>query len=1682
MGAGSDYSQLEARQLLAIDFGLNITGSTFGTNSNVINPNMVGDVGTTHAIEAISDRIAIFDKISGAKEIDKTQRQFFIDAGATVGSDQITNSQVVFDRFSSRWLVIGEGAGNGNWIYIAISNTANHANGWKALRFVGDSVGVRHNGELTAGVDADALLITSRNTSTLPGFPLSVSVFTIPRANLYLANPTLTNMSRFENLNPAQYGDYIRAASSFEASNGRATFLGNLGLENTRFDVVGVAAAGATITAPVKLLYNIDPFFPTWNLISNNVPAPDGRQLSDNDIYIDHRSPDIFNNPVDVNGGLWFVQTVERMWTAGSDISSAIVYYEFSKATNALMHAGFIQMPATAQFPDPSYWDMYNPSISVNEFGIVAISYTISSEEYEVDPTAAISVGVTVNGLALYNPFFDAISKPGRNTQFADPEFIQVGLEAYENNGFQPSTWSYRSTTGFDPASVNRFWANVQWANTVDRWSTQVAEARPNRLLAEITADEFNNVIRIRRSAANNDLMEIEIDGNVTDRLPYEVVGRLRLNGFDGADRFIIDYVNGDPVPVDGLEINGMRGPDTIEVNDPNGGRFVVNSNSGGTYNEVSDFINIETLIGGDGNDSFFLTDVIDPDTNQVISSGFIAGSLVGNGGDDLFHFGGATLPPVIRGGVPRPAIGDSVFGGTGNNTLSFESAEFDTFLRILSYGGNVGYSGRTSTATGALAGPIGGDQATDRFNDITYIKGSLTHFDQVWQGGVGVFNAQAEVLVDDENSVFTTGGVDLGFFEINAIGGSTFNDKFVGIRNSVSPLQLDGFAGNDDYYFSSDGELLMGSTSPLQGLLFAQGGQGQNRMWVSNRGGTANTAGLILLNRISGIGEIAYNAIGGNFAIQIWTSEFADHVDLHSFIVTNTLELFLRGGNDRVSVQDLSKAVIKVYGETGDDVYAIEKVQGIDLRNLELIDSVGSERDRVTLVGTILDEVFVIDANTFLDLNVVYTGIEIVGVEAEGGNDRIDILSSGFEIFVDGGSGDDVINIASDAPVNQGDVAAVLENVTVEGGSGRNRLNVSARTSASIKNVTVFDNRITGMLPGTLFYASTGGSFSIAGDVGGIFLTGSLNFADVFTVVGLRTENSLRVHSLGGDDYFIVHPNALGNIRLDGGEGNDRYDVTFLGSGTRQLTMADTGASTSNRLFAYGSSGADTFAVSPTAIIRGGESILIQTSLVFASLASNAGNDLVTVTGGPAPNFHVFGGNDNDIVVINSTTGITGLRVSGDAGNDQIGLNNGLVTTYSQIYGGGNDDKLTVTSAVLGGVEVDGQAGSDTVNVTFVGTGSRFANLSDSGVGGSDLLTLNGNAQANTFSVQPTLVSMGTENVVFSAATERLTINSLGGSDVFNIGGSSAGVTRINAGDAADTFNVNGTQNSPQLTLDGGAADDVFTVRNVSPGSRVTQLGGTGNDLFNVGSDLNGDNGQLDLIRGVVSADGGGNTVGGQDRLYVNDNGSMAPYSYYMGPTSITNLPGPQQIMRPNFAGIFYDASLELARLDGTPLANFFSVKSSADTIYYIDGNSPNPFAVNGDFINLLASSNDGHVLHIISPSLGSGYWDFTNGHEEVRFENIEQTYSPAPPLMMFMMNNGGDQGDDSSNSGIAMMMSNPPGGGGSNLGLAGSSGNTARNDNSGAWSLLFNSGLAQADSADAAFAGVADLLAELV
>ena len=249
-----DYQNLEPRQLLAIDFGVNFTGSTQGSESNAIVPDAEGDTGPTHAIEVLNGRYNAYDRFNGNRVQSFTLDQFFQQAGGTIVTPT-QNPRVVFDETSQRFFVAAVGEGTANWVHVAFSNTSNPLDGWQTLQFVADSTGIHENTDLSFSVDADAVFFGTNNYSDFA--PFDVSIYSIPKVDMFLPDPTLTNMSRFEGLDPALYGTTIQVAQNSEASDGMAVAIGWLNAQTVvQTNIIGPGTPAATLSLPEPI--NLD--------------------------------------------------------------------------------------------------------------------------------------------------------------------------------------------------------------------------------------------------------------------------------------------------------------------------------------------------------------------------------------------------------------------------------------------------------------------------------------------------------------------------------------------------------------------------------------------------------------------------------------------------------------------------------------------------------------------------------------------------------------------------------------------------------------------------------------------------------------------------------------------------------------------------------------------------------------------------------------------------------------------------------------------------------------------------------------------------------------------------------------------------------------------------------------------------------------------------------------------------------------------------------------------------------------------------------------------------------------------------------------------------------------------------------------------------------------------------------
>lgn len=398
------------------------------------------------------------------------------------------------------------------------------------------------------------------------------------------------------------------------------------------------------------------------------------------------------------------------------------------------------------------------------------------------------------------------------------------------------------------------------------------------------------------------------------------------------------------------------------------------------------------------------------------------------------------------------------------------------------------------------------------------------------------------------------------------------------------------------------------------------------------------------------------------------------------------------------------------------------------------------------------------------------------------------------------------------------------------------------------------------------------------------------------------------------------------------GGNGND----TIYGDDGNDLLFGDDGSDTAvggaDKI--YGGIGND--------IIDGdGGNDTISGGIDNDLIYGGAGDDIID---GGAGNDMLYGDNgvaDYDVKADGKT--VNANKIDNAGGNDKVvfGDNLGL---HGELYAnakvkpnanGGNDKIITGPGMDF----VDGQGGSDVVTVNLMGESSvGYANVTDSGLDGSDTLVIEGTESDDNLLVRrnkktqgepgdlgfvamlptepdPNNLSLNTniERVNFTSAIETLNLNANGGNDTVAVDGT-ASTTNINGGAGNDTVLVGQLYNSERdnqtpasiqpvdvfrtqqtneekylsdgvsknttLNVDGDIGDDTFAALN-NAGS-LNMSGGKGDDKFSVYGFQ--DKNDKTIVRGAMSIDGGlGNDsmfvrgTNGDDTVIVSKDGMLS-------------------------------------------------------------------------------------------------------------------------------------------------------------------------------------------------------------
>jgi len=262
-----------------------------------------------------------------------------------------------------------------------------------------------------------------------------VSAYSLPKADLLAATPSIANMTRFDQIDAGNIGVTVQPVVNFGPSSGHAPLLANFAPGGTydqifRTDISGGGAANATLSEPTLIQVNE---------YTNPPPAqqPDGIHTIST---IDSR---IASHVYQVGSTLYSVNNTTV------DGRAALAWQTIDETTNAVLEQGLLH--------DPNF-DYFNGSIAANQFGDLVIGFTRSGTGAGGNLSAFAAVGHTTAGV----------------TTFADPLLLKAGLVG--NYNYFNGRWGDFTTTVVDPSNPYAFWTFQQYADGTNSWATQVTQ------------------------------------------------------------------------------------------------------------------------------------------------------------------------------------------------------------------------------------------------------------------------------------------------------------------------------------------------------------------------------------------------------------------------------------------------------------------------------------------------------------------------------------------------------------------------------------------------------------------------------------------------------------------------------------------------------------------------------------------------------------------------------------------------------------------------------------------------------------------------------------------------------------------------------------------------------------------------------------------------------------------------------------------------------------------------------------------------------------------------------------------------------------------------------------------------------------------------------------------------------
>ena len=392
-------------------------------SSGYVPPDMGGSVGDGYVVQMLNGVSSIYS-YTGTLDSRQTLSTFWSGVSGAIGGTSISDPRVIYDPGSGLWFAsaISTQSTNNN-ILIAVSKTSNPTAGFNEFSIA--SASGTFADFPTLAVNGAAVTIGTNNFTGSTGSYSASSVYSIPKASLTAATPSLGSITRFDNA--SSVGSAPEAVTNASGTGTSTSIVSTSGGAYTLSTVTGANAAGATLSQTQQY---------TQPLLNNALLAPTqpgGTTYDAGDNRISSGAYQSGNN-------IYFVNTV-------SNGTADVIAWVILNATNdSVVANGYLTMPGL---------NLTYPSISANADGTFVIAFNGSGAANNIgDYYAVCSVATSQCG----TPQASFIS-PASN---------------YSNAPAGTNRWGDYSWTTVDPTNPSTFWLFQEYAATNSSWGTVI--------------------------------------------------------------------------------------------------------------------------------------------------------------------------------------------------------------------------------------------------------------------------------------------------------------------------------------------------------------------------------------------------------------------------------------------------------------------------------------------------------------------------------------------------------------------------------------------------------------------------------------------------------------------------------------------------------------------------------------------------------------------------------------------------------------------------------------------------------------------------------------------------------------------------------------------------------------------------------------------------------------------------------------------------------------------------------------------------------------------------------------------------------------------------------------------------------------------------------------------------------